>query len=39
MLVLNHYGRHYRAWLDDSIPALEGRTPRQAAGDAQLHPG
>lgn len=23
--------RHYRGWLDESIPALSGRTPREAA--------
>jgi hypothetical protein len=37
-LTLNHYGRHYRAWLDDSIPALEGSSPRVAAKDARLQP-
>lgn len=35
-LVLNHYARHYQGWLDDSIPALDGATPRQAAKDARL---
>jgi hypothetical protein len=24
--------RHYRAWLDEPLPALDGRTPRRAAG-------
>ena len=37
-LALNHYARHYRAWLDDSIPALDGRTPREAARDSGLRP-
>jgi len=35
-LMLNHLARHYRAWLDDSIPALEGKSPREAAQSAQL---
>jgi hypothetical protein len=26
------YERHYRGWLDEPLPALGGRTPRQAAG-------
>ena len=26
--------RHYAAWLDEAIPALGGRTPRQAVQDA-----
>jgi hypothetical protein len=25
------YERHYRQWLDQSLPALKGKTPRQAA--------
>ena len=37
-LFLDHLGRHYRGWIDDSIPALGGRTPRDAAGDPQLRP-
>jgi hypothetical protein len=37
-LVLDGYARHYRAWLDESIPALEGHTPRQAAQDERLRP-
>ena len=37
-LALNHYARHYRAWLDDSIPALDGRTPREAARDSAMRP-
>jgi hypothetical protein len=35
-LVLNHLARHYRGWLDESIPALDGATPREAAKDARL---
>jgi hypothetical protein len=35
-LMLNHLARHYRAWLDDSIPALEGKTPREAAQSTRL---
>lgn len=27
-----------RAWLDDKLPALDGKTPRQAASDPQLRP-
>ena len=27
-----------RGWLDSSIPALEGATPRQAASDPRLRP-
>ena len=30
--------RHFKAWLDEGIPALEGRTPRAAARDLQLRP-
>jgi hypothetical protein len=30
--------RHYTAWLDQQIPALDGRTPRQAARDVLLRP-
>lgn len=30
-LMLDHHARHYRQWLDDPIPALDGRTPRDAA--------
>ena len=32
-LVLEHQARHDRGWLDEAIPALGGKTPRQAAGD------
>jgi hypothetical protein len=30
-LVAEHYGRHYRAWVDEPVPALDGRTPREAS--------
>lgn len=30
-LVAAHYARHYRAWIDEPVPALDGRTPRDAA--------
>ena len=30
-LTLDHYSRHYRGWLDEELPALDGRTPREAA--------
>jgi hypothetical protein len=32
-LTLDFQARHYRKWLDEEIPALDGRTPRQAAKD------
>jgi hypothetical protein len=35
-LVLDHYARHYRAWVDEPVPALDGRTPRQAAQSRDL---
>jgi hypothetical protein len=31
-IVQTFYERHYRAWLDEPLPALDGRTPREAAG-------
>jgi hypothetical protein len=34
-LALDFKARHYAAWLDEPIPALSGRTPRQAASSAQ----
>jgi len=37
-LVLDHYARYYRKWLDEEIPALDGRTPREAAKDPSLVP-
>src|SRR5207249_443453 len=35
-LVLDHTARHYWQWLDEPVPALDGQTPRDAAGDAEL---
>ena len=32
------YERHYRGWLDESLPALDGRTPREAAGLKSARP-
>ena len=32
-LLLDYYATHYRAWIDQPIPALDGATPRQAAAD------
>ncbi len=37
-LVLEFQERHYRGWLDDAIPALDGATPREAANDKRLLP-
>jgi hypothetical protein len=31
-LLGDFYEQHYRGWLDEPLPALGGRTPRQAAG-------
>lgn len=35
-LVTEHYARHYRAWVDEAVPALDGRTPREAAKSRDL---
>jgi hypothetical protein len=32
------YEEHYRKWLDEPIPALDGRAPREAAGLRSAHP-
>lgn len=32
------YDRHYREWLDQSIPALKNKTPREAAASRSLRP-
>ncbi len=32
------YERHYRAWLDEPLPALAGRTPREAANLKSARP-
>jgi hypothetical protein len=37
-LTLDYYAKYYRNWLDDSIPALDERTPREAAQSAVLRP-
>ena len=36
--LLEHYSRHYRRWLDDELPMLDGATPRQAARSRALLP-
>jgi hypothetical protein len=35
-LTLDGLARHYRKWLDEEIPALDGHTPRHAAKDPSL---
>lgn len=35
-LVLDHMARHYRNWLDEPVPALDGRIPREAAKDKAM---
>src|SRR5439155_480926 len=37
-VVSEFYERHYRGWLDEPLPALDGRTPRQAAGLKSARP-
>ena len=37
-LTLDFMARHYRGWLEESIPALEGHTPREAARSERLRP-
>lgn len=32
------YERHYRGWLDEPLPALDGRTPREAASIKSARP-
>jgi hypothetical protein len=34
--VEEYYQRHYREWLDEAIPALDDKTPRQAARSSLL---
>ncbi len=36
--VSEQYERHYRGWLDEEIPALDGHTPRRAAAMPALRP-
>jgi hypothetical protein len=33
-LLTAHLREHYRTWIDTALPALDGRTPRQAANDS-----
>jgi hypothetical protein len=37
-IVQAFYERHYRAWLDEPLPALDGRTPREAASLKSARP-
>ncbi|PYQ03037.1 MAG: hypothetical protein DMF82_14315 [Acidobacteria bacterium] len=37
-LILEYKQRHYRTWPDQPLPALDGRTPRQAARSRTLRP-
>lgn len=37
-VVTQHYSRHYRAWVDEAVPALDGLTPREAAKSGALRP-
>lgn len=37
-LVLDHLSGHYRAWVDEPVPALDGKTPRAAAGIPAYQP-
>jgi hypothetical protein len=37
-LVAEHYARHYRAWIDEPVPALDGHTPREASTLSSLRP-
>ncbi|PWU25639.1 MAG: hypothetical protein C5B48_00325 [Candidatus Rokuibacteriota bacterium] len=37
-VVGDYYERHYRKWVDTALPALDGRTPREAAGLKSLRP-
>jgi hypothetical protein len=30
-LAAEHYATHYRAWIDEPVPALDGKTPREAS--------
>ncbi len=36
--LLEHHARHYRRWLDEEIPMLDGATPRQASRSKALRP-
>jgi hypothetical protein len=37
-IVQAFYERHYRGWLDEPLPALDGRTPREAASLKSVRP-
>lgn len=37
-VVTQYYSRHYRSWVDEPVPALDGRTPREAAKSPELSP-
>lgn len=37
-LMTENYRRHYERFLDDSIPALDGMTPRKAAKSVKMRP-
>lgn len=37
-LILDYKRRHYSIWPDEPLPALDGRTPREAAASAPLRP-
>jgi hypothetical protein len=37
-ILQKHFDKHYRQWLDDAIPALEGVTPRRAVRIPSLRP-
>jgi len=37
-MVTKFHERYYREWVDTPVPALNGRTPRQAAADGRSRP-
>ncbi|MEW6745960.1 MAG: hypothetical protein AB1486_24740 [Planctomycetota bacterium] len=37
-LMLQYYSTHYRNWVDEPVPALDGQTPREAAKSSDLRP-
>lgn len=37
-LILSHQAKHYHGWLDEPLPALGGRTPRDAVASPELVP-
>lgn len=34
---MDYYAKYYREWLDVTVPALDGKTPREAATVGRLH--